>query len=220
MGLENTTALPPPSRLSDSFSYVPESIIWLTLPTLAFWILLWKLRNKNDPTRHQDAIVFLAFLGWRCLGLFRAVVTLSLSSFSDSITATYFLAITVTGGAGLAVIRALFRPQGEDDQNVTNDHPWILPSRTTHTRIFPKTHSFAYSYLLVSVPVGFEGRCGSLISVGNVKNKGWLHVQGSDYLDRSSSETTLEAKLNEYLQSQVQYSPSTPYYRSLTPLRA
>lgn len=72
--------------------------------------------------------------------------------------------------------------------------------------MFPKKHSFAYSYLQVAVPVGFEGLCGSLISVGDVKKKGWLHVQGSDYLDRNSSETTLEGKLSEYLQTQVRRS--------------
>ncbi|TID20871.1 dna-binding wrky domain-containing protein [Venturia nashicola] len=68
--------------------------------------------------------------------------------------------------------------------------------------MFPKKHSFAYSYLQVAVPVGFEGLCGSFISVGDVKRKGWLHVQGSDYLDRNSSKTTLEDKLSEYLQTQ------------------
>ncbi|KAF2430206.1 hypothetical protein EJ08DRAFT_589348 [Tothia fuscella] len=80
--------------------------------------------------------------------------------------------------------------------------PIILPSRTTHTRFFPKRHSFSYSYLQVSIPVEFEGSCGSLISVGESSKKGWFHVQASDYLDRTHLKSSLKAKLSAYLQSQ------------------
>lgn len=203
MTLENTTVLSRTSRLGGPSSYVPENSTLFTLSTVAFWVLLWTLRDGNDPTRKQDAIIFSALLFWMCLGLLQAFASSSLSPFSEFASATYSLAIIVTSGTGLAVIRALILSRTAKDQRVGGDHPWILPSRTTHTRMFPKKHSFAYSYLQVSIPVSFEGRCGSLISVGDVERKGWLHVQGSDYLDRSSSETTLEGKLSEYLQSQV-----------------
>jgi hypothetical protein len=203
MTFENATAFSPSSRMSLSSSYVPETVTLLTFSTIAFWILLWKLRDRNDPTRKQDAIIFAALLFWKSFGLFQALTSSSFSHFPYYASATYSLAILVTGGAGLTLLRAFIQPRIEKAQNLTGDHPWVLPSRTTHTRIFPKKHSFAYSYLQVSIPVNFVGRCGSLISVGDVEKKGWLHVQGSDYLNRSSGEPTLEEKLSEYLQSQV-----------------
>ena len=42
--------------------------------------------------------------------------------------------------------------------------PLLFPSRTSHMRLFPKNHSFSYSYLLVGIPVGWRGSTGSLIS--------------------------------------------------------
>ncbi|KAL8910450.1 MAG: hypothetical protein Q9171_004244 [Xanthocarpia ochracea] len=34
--------------------------------------------------------------------------------------------------------------------------PLLFPSKTSHTRLFPKKHSFTYSYLLVGIPVGWR----------------------------------------------------------------
>lgn len=80
--------------------------------------------------------------------------------------------------------------------------PMILPARTSHSRMFPTQHSFSYSYLQVLVPVGFSGKCGQLLSVGNVRWKGWFHVSAADYLNRNSSSTSLKTKLSEYLNTQ------------------
>ena len=84
----------------------------------------------------------------------------------------------------------------------TGEVPWILPSRTSHTRMFPKKHSFAYSLLQVAIPVGSSGRFGSFISLGEVERRAWYHVQASDYLERNSPETDLKSKLRHYLHSQ------------------
>lgn len=213
MGLENTTVLSSLGGQDSLSSYVPQSTTLLTLSTLATWILLWKLRDRNDPTRRPDAAIFSILLLWK----FQEFATSSLSSLLDLNTA-YSLAAIVTGGATLAILRILVRHHVSQRENTREYHPWVLPSRTTHSRMFPKNHSFAYSYLQVAVPVSFEGLCGSLISVGNVKKKGWLHVQGSDYLDRNSSKTTLEEKLSEYLQTQVGTSVLI-HYRILTSRR-
>lgn len=216
MALKNTTSLPSPGGQSLLSSYIPESTTLLTLSTLTIWILLWKLRDRNDPTMISDTVIFSALLFWRCLGIFQAFATLLLSSPWDI---TYTLAALTTGGASLAFIRNLIRPCDPQKEYTKGDHPWILPSRTTHTRMFPKKHSFAYSYLQVAVPIGFEGLCGSFISVGDVKKKGWLHVQGSDYLDRNSNKTTLEDKLCEYLETQVRTSIAILHHCILTSQR-
>jgi hypothetical protein len=211
MNIDNTTSLSLPSRLSVSLSSISNTTTLFTLSTIVVWILLWNLRSRDDPTRKQDAIIFSILLSWRCLSFLQAFASSLLSQILMDSNTTYFLAVVGTGGAGFAIVRALIHPHYEANRSSTGDHPWILPSRTTHSRMFPKKHSFAHSYLQVSVPVDFEGRCGSLISVGNVKKQGWLHVQGSDYLDRMSSETTLEGKLSEYLHSQVRKFPTSIY---------
>ncbi|KAE9993937.1 hypothetical protein EG327_002271 [Venturia inaequalis] len=202
MSPENTTVLLSLEGQNFLSSYVLEGTTLLSLLTLTIWFLLWKLRDRNDPTRIPDGVIFLALLFWKCLGILQPFATSSHSSPWGFINAAYSLAAIVTGGAGLAVVRNLIQSYAPQRETTREHHPWILPSRTTHTRMFPKKHSFAYSYLQVAVPIGFEGLCGSLISVGDVKKRGWLHVQGSDYLDRNSSKTTLEGKLSEYLQNQ------------------
>ncbi|KAH6845019.1 hypothetical protein B0I37DRAFT_173977 [Chaetomium sp. MPI-CAGE-AT-0009] len=90
----------------------------------------------------------------------------------------------------------------------------LFPCRTSHTRLFPKKHSFSYSYLLVGIPVGFEGNAGGLVSVkANGKPglfpyfslapwAGWFTVDAGDYLEHGNSELGLRGKLDEYLRSQ------------------
>lgn len=89
--------------------------------------------------------------------------------------------------------------------------PLVFPCRTTHTRLFPKKHSFSYSYLFVGIPIGWRGSIGSTISadVESLASKdrgqkhGWLSVESVDYLDRGDNAHGLEGKLDSYLQSQV-----------------
>ncbi|KAI0108248.1 hypothetical protein F4814DRAFT_441778 [Daldinia grandis] len=82
--------------------------------------------------------------------------------------------------------------------------PLLFPCRTMHTRLFPKKHTFSYSYLLVGIPVGWTGAAGGMISndehgtgVG-----GWYKVDASDYLDRGNEHLGLRGKLDAYLKSQ------------------
>ena len=81
----------------------------------------------------------------------------------------------------------------------------LIPSRTTHTRRIPHEHSFAYSYLFVGIPVGFQGRLGSVLSVDEGKKRAWFDVRGADYLERSSpaaAQARLSEKLKRYLHTQ------------------
>lgn len=86
----------------------------------------------------------------------------------------------------------------------------LFPCKTTHSRLFPKKHSFVYSYLVVGLPVGWEGVSGGLVSSYSAKQswlslarRGWYHVDPEDYLERGGGHLGLRGKLDAYLKSQV-----------------
>ena len=97
----------------------------------------------------------------------------------------------------------------------------LFPSRTSHARQFPQKHAFAYSYLTVGIPVGFEGNAGGMVSVKAADtsasrswwwwwwwsflaspSSGWFTVDAGDHLARGNSRLGLRGKLDAYLQSQ------------------
>ncbi|EKD20934.1 uncharacterized protein L3040_005869 [Drepanopeziza brunnea f. sp. 'multigermtubi'] len=94
--------------------------------------------------------------------------------------------------------------------------PMLFPCETAHQRLFPKRHAFAYSYLLVGIPVAWRGSVGGMISsetekkatswtsrLFSLKPRGaWYTVNGDDYLERGHVEGGLEEKLHRYLESQ------------------
>lgn len=104
-----------------------------------------------------------------------------------------------------------------DGHSISKLKPLIFPCRTTHTRIFPRKHSFSYSYLFVGIPVGYQGSSESFISVGGGKplldedektkhiynTKSLFHIEAADYLSRGGNSAGLERKLHAYLRSQV-----------------
>ena len=105
----------------------------------------------------------------------------------------------------------------------------IFPSRTTHMRLFPKKHHFSYSYLVVGIPVGWEGSIGGLFSVGVEASwstsswfvpsswfqKGWFTVDARDFFERGHTSTGLRGKLDGYLKTQVWTQLHLPFCRSL-----
>ncbi|KAK5107715.1 hypothetical protein LTR62_000737 [Meristemomyces frigidus] len=77
----------------------------------------------------------------------------------------------------------------------------LLTSKTTHSRLFPKKHSFSYSYLLVGIPVGVQGQLNKILSVDSTQ-RAWFHVDAADYLTRGGADSTLADKLKAYLHTQ------------------
>ena len=111
------------------------------------------------------------------------------------------------------------REERNDHENTSEwqaMRPLVFPCRTTHTRIFPKKHSFSYSYLFVGIPVGWQGSVGSFLSADlksfsrrtkkyphTSKFKSWFSVEAEDHLSRGSHVDGLKGKLNTYLKSEV-----------------
>lgn len=106
------------------------------------------------------------------------------------------------------------QPVSKDDTTATSFlKPLIFPSRTSHARLFPKKHSFSYSYLLVGVSVGWRGVVGPLLSVdeddaarGATSGRGaWLSVRAEDHLHRGYDHRGLKGKLESFLATQVRW---------------
>lgn len=86
----------------------------------------------------------------------------------------------------------------------------FIPSRTTHTRFFPKKHSFAYSYLTVGVPVGLRSHVNGILSTDPPTSSiagGWwtwlvspvYKVDSAKYLARGTAKGGLRDKLDKFL---------------------
>lgn len=178
------------------------------LGSVIFWVTLWVFRERQDRTRWQDLWVSIGVLVWKSTG--------DLSTLLTSVTSLWDTLPSIVQKAGYAAV-ALYALSTLQDLLGLADYeelpkggmPWLLPSRTSHMRMFPEKHSFSHSYLQVAVPVESEGRFGNLISVGNVAKKGWFHVEPSDYLERISKEGNLKSRLAVYLQAQVRL-PAIP----------
>ena len=79
--------------------------------------------------------------------------------------------------------------------------PLLIPSRTSHSRVFPRKHSFSYSYLYVGVPIGFSGSVSKALTV-DTQPRSWFHVTAEDHLTRGNGNIGLAEKLKRYLHAQ------------------
>lgn len=128
--------------------------------------------------------------------------------------------LLVLGFVFLQIVRFIINLWGSVSSN--DDHPakaMFFPCQTSHTRLFPKKHSFKYSYLMVGIPIGWKGTAGGLLSADLEKSKSpwylrwfslrysgsWWSVDGKNYLARGSA--GLQEKLEGYLESEVCVTP-------------
>jgi hypothetical protein len=141
--------------------------------------------------------------------------------------ATTFNALKV--GAALSILLGVLHVirffKGISQSSSPNDgfpaKPMFFPCRTSHTRMFPTKRTFSYSYLLAGIPVGWKGSAGGMLSA-DIETKpapwyriwfslktpsAWFTVNGDDYFERGHLKGGLEAKLRNYLVSQVCISP-------------
>jgi hypothetical protein len=129
-------------------------------------------------------------------------------------TIILLLGIASTCFVGLQLTRYIINLSSKSSKLVTFPiRPMFFPCNTSHTRFFPKSHSFLYSYLLVGIPIGWKGSNAGMISADfetpprpwfSLKPRGaWYTVLGDDYLGRGHVEGGLRGKLDSYLLSQV-----------------
>ena len=178
---------------------------------------LWALRIfRQDDTWSQDLALFLLLHG--AYGYFTETLRLPTASDFASIDVHSEAFRIYVGVFGLlaacgALAGGIVRRGSQLKSEVRNEHmfdrrideqllpPLLIPSRTTHSRMFPKRHSFSYSYLFVGVPVGVSGRFSAALSVDS-DTRSWFHVDSADYLARGRSEHGLGQKLKQYLHTQ------------------
>lgn len=172
----------------------------LAIPRAVSWLAIWGLRSHDDPSRWGD-VVFFSLAG--ALNLYRPTLLLLREvTFFQICVLIALLIILLFALAGAPKKDGVVQDEATCPEEHPFDSPLFFPSRTTHTRMFPKKHSFAYSYLTVSIPVGFRGKVGKLLSVDTKRDRGWFHVQSSDYLERNGSLADLKSKLHHYLEKE------------------
>lgn len=194
-------------------------------PFLALFLLQERIdRVLEEPAFFLVVGVFLIYYvffgGWLDL-----VLILSFSAFNNLTTIRYWIHDTdvvtnglITGASLLAgwISFQAMRSQLNKVSTTWNGAgtPYLIPCRTSHTRFFPKKHSFSYSYLTVGIPVGFRGSVNGMVSTDvftapktglstRSGTKGWFDVSSEDYLHRGHGELGLRGKLDEYLATQV-----------------
>lgn len=177
-----------------------------------------ELENRSNP----DAFVRFVDAAWRASLLVNWKIVCNTLGIILLIPAVILIVL-------IPLIDVLFTTYAAPPSS-KNRHPArFFPARTTHTRLFPKRHSFSYSYFLVGVPVGSSGRAGPLLSTDIEKDHesapaltrgsltgwipaSWLHwlvfyglpfrVVAEDHLQRDDGQQwTLKRKMEEFLRS-------------------
>ncbi|KAF7542013.1 hypothetical protein G7054_g26 [Neopestalotiopsis clavispora] len=150
----------------------------------------------------NDAYVLVAVTLWKRWQKGQALVPLWHDYSYD--TQVLYSVVAALGVFYLIRRWCLSSTQGSSGETAGPLRPLLFPCQTTHTRLFPKKHSFKYSYLMVGVPVDWQGNAGGMIATGppNTARNGWYQIHSADYLQRGSGHLTLREKLDKYLLSQ------------------
>lgn len=174
-----------------------------------------------------DTVLVLVFSAWRN----KDVVAGSVREYVDPEAlrpAIYMLPGFALGLLAMEAMRSVGSSldEGEDETEWTTPmRPLLIPSKTTHRRTFPERHEFAYSYLVVGIPVGWTGNYAGMVSSGLAKRgwlsllslepsprNGWFDVDPAGYLERGNGQLGLRGKLDAYLRSQVRCSRAGSFH--------
>ncbi|KXT09487.1 hypothetical protein AC579_7822 [Pseudocercospora musae] len=218
--VEYDTPTGPILTLAWAFSTLLWSIFTEPRKTFAARVLLfqplWIVRIvRGDLTWVQDLALFLALHDvyghfWTRSWSLPSLQALDLTDEALLVYFQIFALLGVCGGfAGSIVVRGhQLKSKEKEDEPIREQRieesllpPLLIPSRTTHSRLFPQKHSFSYSYLLVGVPVGLQGRVANVLSIDS-QRPAWFDVRSSDFLHRGNSELGLGEKLKRYLHAQ------------------
>lgn len=175
---------------------------------------LWLLRSQYSSTVFTDAAIVVA-VGFYYHGFNDLKSAQWILETRPMELQVFAFLILLMAFAGLIAWRGEAPPHQAASEQETDSTieqllpPLLLPGRTTHSRMFPEKHSFAYSYFSVGVPVDFKGCAGSMLSTNlellplGQRRKGWFNVNAADYLYRGGEERGLEARLRCYLRGEV-----------------
>ncbi|KHN99424.1 uncharacterized protein MAM_03122 [Metarhizium album ARSEF 1941] len=191
------------------------------------WSQIIQIIDGADRILHRGPHLFLAFalvslyyalvgswldllLSAAAIGLGHHRALLTFTSYFGRSLSTVTISIAGAIAIGLVSIRRFLNPNPVLKGPA---QPYLIPCKTTHTRLFPKKHAFGYSYLVVGIPVGSTGdfhgiltidyqSCGSWDLLSKLFRGGWYTVNNADYLQRGVSAHGLRGKLDEYLKSQ------------------
>ena len=186
--------------------------------SLLVWILRLPLYNGNVLA---DAKWILLFALWAERGSLWILVIAGPGLLHEMTPSWAYATATILSFSGAYVLyrsgrsHVILHQEPSADRRSCGDDflkPLVFPSRTSHTRLFPKKHSFSLSYLLVGVPIGWRGSVGAFLSVDEDETeasrtapwlRGWFSVKAADYLYRGQDTRGLKGKLQSFLESQV-----------------
>ena len=193
------------------FLYIMDRIEWL-----------WH-DNTGEAFVLLSVLLWYFFMGSRLDLLINALLIIFWSSDKFlHLLRGYIDLYSVPTLAGLSLVYCVFLAyhSGRKRAWPGPGQPFLIPGRTTHSRRYPKKHSFSYSYLTVGVPVGFRGNVKGMLEVeeqqstsllrsfAKLLSSGWYTVHASDYLERGHGKLGLRGKLDNYLRSQVRLLPN------------
>ena len=195
------------------------------LQTLAFLLatgcISWAIgRALGNPKAARDTVFLVALAVFFCRHVLAEATQETLRTVSEAwMYLTPLLAVN-----GLQLVY-LYRSTSELPATITQStasplKPLIFPASTSHTRLFPRHHSFKYSYLLVGVPVGASGNVGNVLcwdmsGRSHWWRNAWFSVHAEDYLlytrppilntsevlGKAADSPKLREKLEAYLKS-------------------
>ncbi|CZS91997.1 hypothetical protein WAI453_000012 [Rhynchosporium graminicola] len=185
------------------------------MTSLAAFLGLLPVAGALLPGTPIDVALLIALAStkrWEYIRPFTYLINTTIAVTILSTTTTLFILLQV-----YRYVRTLQQPSSPCLDSGFPIKPLLFPCETAHVRMFPQTHGFKYSYLLVGIPVGWSGLVGGMVSsdVERVPHKSWYSrwlslqpgsawytVNADDYLLRGHVEGGLKGKLDQYLESE------------------